>query len=77
MTIVITGATLPDGSRTDLLIDKGVIAERGTHQMLLLRDGLYAQMWNRQREATEAEELARKKAADAEGFIKRPLPAAE
>ncbi len=29
MTILITGATLPDGSTTDLLIDKGVIAERG------------------------------------------------
>jgi dihydroorotase len=30
MTILITGATLPDGTTTDLLIDKGVIAERGT-----------------------------------------------
>ncbi len=30
MTVLITGATLPDGTRTDLLIDKGVIAERGS-----------------------------------------------
>ena len=30
MSILITGATLPDGTTTDLLIDKGVIAERGT-----------------------------------------------
>ncbi len=30
MTILITGATLPDGSATDLLIDKGVITDRGT-----------------------------------------------
>ncbi len=30
MTILISGATLPDGTTTDLVIDKGVIAERGT-----------------------------------------------
>ncbi|MEO6395967.1 MAG: ABC transporter ATP-binding protein/permease [Devosia sp.] len=61
-----------------IVLRDGVIAERGTHQMLLLRDGLYAQMWNRQREATEAEEAARRLAAnDAEGFVKRGLPAAE
>jgi dihydroorotase len=30
MTILITGATLPDGTTTDLLIDKGVITDRGT-----------------------------------------------
>jgi dihydroorotase len=29
MTILITGVTLPDGTTTDLLIDKGVITERG------------------------------------------------
>mgnify|MGYP002146240230 CR=1 FL=1 len=55
----------------------GLIAERGTHQMLLLRDGLYAQMWARQREASEAEERAREAANDAQGFVKRGLPAAE
>ena len=39
---------------------RGVIAERGTHQELLARNGLYASMWNRQREAQEArEKLAR------------------
>ncbi|MEO8095133.1 MAG: dihydroorotase [Pseudolysinimonas sp.] len=30
MSILISGATLPDGTRTDLLIDKGVIAEVGS-----------------------------------------------
>jgi ATP-binding cassette subfamily B protein len=60
-----------------IVLRDGVIAERGTHQMLLLRDGLYAQMWNRQREASEAEERARQAANDAEGFVKRGLPAAE
>jgi ABC-type transport system involved in Fe-S cluster assembly fused permease/ATPase subunit len=60
-----------------IVLRDGEIAERGTHYRLLSKQGLYAQMWNRQREATEAEELARKKLADAEGFVKRPLPAAE
>ncbi len=60
-----------------IVLRDGLIAERGTHQILLLRDGLYAQMWNRQREATEAEERAREAANDAEGFVKRGLPAAE
>jgi len=60
-----------------IVLRDGLIAERGTHQMLLLRDGLYAQMWNRQREASEAEERARQAANDAEGFVRRGLPAAE
>jgi ABC-type transport system involved in Fe-S cluster assembly fused permease/ATPase subunit len=58
-----------------IVIRDGVIAERGTHYRLLSKQGLYAQMWNRQREATEAEELARKKAADADGFVKKPAAA--
>ena len=33
---------------------------------LLQRAGLYAQMWNRQREASEVEELARRVANDPE-----------
>ncbi|HVY52431.1 MAG TPA: ABC transporter ATP-binding protein/permease [Devosia sp.] len=60
-----------------IVLRNGTIAERGTHQMLLLRDGLYAQMWNRQLEASEAEERARSAANDPEGFVKRGLPAAE
>jgi ABC-type transport system involved in Fe-S cluster assembly fused permease/ATPase subunit len=69
-------STVIDADEIIVLRD-GQIAERGTHQMLLLRDGLYAQMWARQREATEAEERARAAANDAEGFVKRGLPAAE
>jgi ATP-binding cassette subfamily B protein len=43
-----------------LVLDRGSIVERGTHQALLARGGLYAGMWNRQREAEEARErLAR------------------
>jgi ATP-binding cassette subfamily B protein len=39
-----------------IVLDKGVIVERGTHQQLLAHSGLYASMWNRQREAQEARE---------------------
>jgi ATP-binding cassette subfamily B protein len=39
-----------------LVLDKGVIVERGTHHRLLAADGLYASMWNRQREAEAARE---------------------
>jgi ATP-binding cassette subfamily B protein len=40
-----------------LVLDDGVIVERGTHQELLAQGGLYASMWNRQREAAKAREL--------------------
>ena len=39
-----------------LVLDRGVIVERGTHPQLLARGGLYASMWNRQREAEAARE---------------------
>jgi len=38
------------------VLDQGRIAERGTHSQLLATGGLYASMWNRQREAQEARE---------------------
>jgi ABC-type transport system involved in Fe-S cluster assembly fused permease/ATPase subunit len=40
-----------------LVLDRGAIIERGTHRELLDRDGLYASMWNRQREAQLAREI--------------------
>ncbi|MES2901705.1 MAG: ABC transporter ATP-binding protein/permease [Pseudomonadota bacterium] len=40
-----------------LVLDHGRIVERGTHQVLLAADGLYAQMWERQ-QARKDEELA-------------------
>jgi ATP-binding cassette subfamily B protein len=61
-----------------IVLRGGEIAERGRHQALLARDGLYAQMWNRQREASEAEELLQRTANDPEGFVHtRGRPAAE
>ncbi len=43
-----------------LVLDKGVIAERGGHEELLARGGLYAGLWSRQREADAAEETLRR-----------------
>ena len=45
------------GADMILVLDDGVIVERGTHQELLAHGGLYASMWNRQREAAKAREL--------------------
>ncbi len=39
---------------TIIVLDKGMIAERGTHADLLARNGLYASLWRRQQEADEA-----------------------
>jgi ATP-binding cassette subfamily B protein len=47
-----------------IVLDKGVIAERGAHAELLAQDGIYAALWNRQREVAAAEETLLK--ADAE-----------
>jgi len=45
-----------------IVLDQGSIVERGTHLLLLKKRGLYAQMWNRQREAEEV----RRRLADIE-----------
>jgi ATP-binding cassette subfamily B protein len=44
------------GADEIIVLDQGRIAERGTHSQLLAASGLYASMWNRQREAQEARE---------------------
>ncbi len=37
-----------------IVLERGMIAERGSHTALLKKNGLYAGMWNRQQEADEA-----------------------
>jgi ATP-binding cassette subfamily B protein len=49
-----------------VFLDHGRVVERGTHQQLLEKNGEYAAMWNRQREAAEAR--AKLLAAEAEGL---------
>ncbi|HEY8299170.1 MAG TPA: ABC transporter ATP-binding protein/permease [Methyloceanibacter sp.] len=47
-----------------IVLDQGVIVERGTHPELLARGGLYASLWARQREADEARERLAKVAGE-------------
>src|SRR6201995_2097438 len=44
------------GADEIIVLDQGFIVERGNHQSLLAKGGLYASMWNRQREAEAARE---------------------
>jgi ATP-binding cassette subfamily B protein len=64
-----------------LVLDKGTIVERGTHQSLLDSGGVYAAMWNRQREVDEAQEKLRRAAEEEPAPVKvklgSPLDAAE
>ena len=39
-----------------IVLDQGMIVERGNHHQLMAKNGLYASMWNRQREAEAARE---------------------
>jgi ATP-binding cassette subfamily B protein len=60
------------GADEIIVLQDGMIAERGTHQSLLRARGLYAAMWDRQREATEAEERLRiAREADELGIVVR------
>ncbi|GAA3078177.1 ABC transporter ATP-binding protein/permease [Rhizobium viscosum] len=59
-----------------IVLKSGEIAERGTHAALLEQNGLYASMWNRQREATQAEEhLKQVRESDELGIVNRLAPA--
>ena len=58
-----------------IVLDDGRIVERGTHDELLVENGLYASMWNRQRVVEEAEERLREvEETDTEGFVHRAPP---
>ena len=64
------------GADEIIVLKSGEIAERGTHAALLEQNGLYASMWNRQREATQAEEhLKQVRESDDMGVVTRLAPA--
>jgi ATP-binding cassette subfamily B protein len=65
------------GADEIIVLDQGVIAERGTHHQLLLKNGLYASMWNRQREAEEAREKLARAADEPAAPNRNPPPVAD
>ncbi len=60
------------GADEIIVLNEGEIAERGTHAELLNAHGLYAGMWNRQREAEEAREKLARAAEDAAAPNRNP-----
>jgi ABC-type transport system involved in Fe-S cluster assembly fused permease/ATPase subunit len=62
-----------------IVLEAGKIIERGRHSELMLTGGLYASMWDRQREADEAaERLRRVQETDTLGIVVRgPKPELE
>nr|WP_319485310.1 ABC transporter ATP-binding protein/permease [uncultured Cohaesibacter sp.] len=63
------------GADEIIVLEAGRIKERGRHADLLAQGGLYASMWDRQREASEAEERLRKAVeGDESGFLPGHAP---
>ena len=65
------------GADEIIVLDQGVIVERGAHHQLLAKGGLYASMWNRQREAAEAREKLAQVEDDAVAPNRNPPPVAD
>jgi len=65
------------GADEIIVLDQGVIVERGTHHELLRQGGLYASMWNRQREAQEAREKLARAADEPVTPNRNPPPVAD
>jgi ATP-binding cassette subfamily B protein len=42
-------------ANTILVLDKGVVAEMGRHDELLAKNGMYAQMWQRQQQEVDVD----------------------
>ena len=62
------------GADEIIVLDKGDIVERGSHTQLLAKSGLYASMWNRQREAAEAREKLAQVEEEAAAPNRNPPP---
>jgi ATP-binding cassette subfamily B protein len=62
------------GADEIIVLDEGRVVERGRHAELLARNGLYAGMWNRQREAEEAREKLRLAGEDAAAAVTPAKP---
>ncbi len=65
------------GADEIIVLNDGVIVERGTHNALLAMGGLYASMWNRQREAAEAREKLEQVEDDDIAPNRNPPPVAD
>lgn len=57
-----------------IVLDRGRIVERGRHEALLARRGIYAGMWNRQREEEAANEKLRRAVAEEDTSSALPFP---
>jgi ATP-binding cassette, subfamily B, heavy metal transporter len=53
-----------------LVLDGGRLVEQGTHGQLIAKDGLYASLWNRQRQAEKAREVLAEALAEESQRIK-------
>jgi len=62
------------GADEIIVLDQGTIVERGRHAELLEKGGLYASMWNRQREAEEARERLARASDEAATPNRNPPP---
>lgn len=56
-----------------IVLDKGLIAERGHHRDLLAADGIYAALWSRQRQVDEAKATLQRATAEEEPSVRVSL----